>query len=147
MYSPWGYEWLRDRLLAAGRTNPVVFSDPNDPERVVLQIAEANVSKNQLAFECSPPLGSLAANATQINVPPMTTKMVAITGPAGSVVRVRFDGVGFVSETEFTIPDNNNYEFQLGPCPAGQRVVTPQMLDFYVEDGSCSPVAVAVTFK
>jgi hypothetical protein len=73
--------------------------------------------------------------------------MVTITGPIGAVVKVRFDGIAFVSETEFTIPGNGDYEYQLGACPAGQRVVTPQMFDFYVEDGSCSPVAVMVTFS
>ena len=147
MYSPWGYEWLRSRLVLSGRTNPVVYDDEATPGNVVLSVDEANVSKNQLAFECQAPAGQLAANQTSINVAPMATHAVTITGPIGKVVKVRFDGVGFVSETEFTIPGNNNYDFVFGACPAGQRVVTPQMFDFYVEDGSCSPVAVLVTFS
>jgi len=147
MYSPWGYAWLRERLLAAGRTNPTVYEDAAVPGNVVLWIGEANVSKNQLAFECQAPVAELAANQSDMNVPPMSTQMVTITGPIGALVKVRFEGIAFVSETEFTIPGNSNYDFQVGPCPAGQRLVIPQMLDFYVEDGSCSPVAVMVTFK
>ena len=147
MYSPWGHDWLLSRLAAAGRTNPTVTADPALPNNVVLWIGEANVSKNQLAFECQAPVAELAANQATMNVPPMSTAVVTITGPIGAVVKARFEGTGFVSETEFTIPGNSNYDFQFGACPAGQRVVTPQMFDFYVEDGSCSPVAVMVTFK
>ena len=146
MYSPWGYEWLRGRLVLAGRTNPVVYADEDVLGNVMLSVGEANVSKNQLAFECQAPDGQLAANQSSINVAPMATHAVTITGPNGKVVKVRFSGVGFVSETQFTIPGNNNYDFIFGACPAGQRVVEPQMFDFYVEDGSCSPVAVLVTF-
>jgi len=112
-----------------------------------LEVGENNVSRNQLLFDVQPSDAPLAANATEINVPPMTTTMVTITGPVGKAVKVRFPGVGFVSKTNFVIPGNGNYEFQLGACPAGQRVVTPQMFEFYVEDGSCSPVAVMVTFS
>jgi hypothetical protein len=112
-----------------------------------LEVGEENVSKNQLLFDVTPQSGELACNVTDINVPPMTTTMVTVTGPIGTAVKVRFPGVSFVSETEFTIPGNGNYEFQLGACPAGQRVVTPQTFEFYVEDGSCSPVAIPVTFS
>lgn len=149
MYSPWGYKWLLSRLVAAGRTNPSVYSDPNPafPNNVVLSIDEANVSKNQLAFECQAPVTELVANQATMNVPPMSTAVVTITGPIGVLVKVRFEGIGYVSETQFTIPGNGNYDFQFGACPAGQRVVISQMFDFYVEDGSCSPVAVMVTFK
>jgi len=147
MYSPWGYEWLRQRLLVAGRTNPIVYGDDSVLGNVILSIGESNVSKNQLAFECQAPTAELAANQSVMTIPPTTTQKVTITGPIGAVVKVRFDGIGFISETQFTIPGNSNYEFQFGPCPAGQRVVTSQMFDFYVEDGLCSPVAVMVNFK
>lgn len=146
MYQPWGFEWLRSRLIVAERMNPAVY-DGGAPGHVVLSVDDENVSKNQLAFECQAPVGQLAANQASFNVPPMTTHAVTITGPVGKVVKVRFGGIGFVSETEFTIPGNGNYDFVFGACPAGQRVVTPQMFDFYVEDGSCSPVAVLVTFS
>lgn len=157
-HRPWGLTWIKDRLLFAGRTNPMAWftegrSDPSKryellgPTRTItVSIDEANVSKNQMAFELQS-VGSLATNQPNINVPPMSTLAVTITGPVGKVVKVRFDGVGFVSETQFTIPANGNYDFMFGPCPASQRVVMPQMYDFYVEDGSCSPVAVMATFR
>lgn len=146
-YSPHGYTWLYQRLLDAGYTSPAVYDDPDVSGGTILSVAEDNVSKNQLAFDVQPTDGALAANYESLNVAPTFSTSVTITGPVGKPVKVRFEGIGFVSETEFTIPGNNNYEFVLGPCPAGQRVVTPQMYDFYVEDGSCSPVAVMVTFK
>ena len=146
-YTPYGYEWLYQRLLTAGYTNPMVSPDIDVAGNTVLSVGEANVSKNQLAFDVQAPDGELACNYTSLNVPPMASVSVTITGPIGKTVKVRFDGVAFVSETEFVIPGNNNYDFSFGVCPAGQRVVTPQKFDFYVEDGSCSPVEVMVSFK
>jgi hypothetical protein len=146
-YKPYGYEWLHARLLTNGRTNPQIYDDPSSPGSTIVRVDDDNISKNQLKFEMQPSSGQLTCNYTTLNVPPLTTKTVAITGPAGTLVKVRFDGIGFVSETEFTIPGNNNYEFMFGPCTGALRVVSPQMFDFYVEDGSCSPVAVLVTFK
>lgn len=151
MYSPWGHMWLHSRLVLAGRTNPTVYQDPDNPDNIILSVAEANVSKNQLAFECQPPSGPLTADQPSFNVPPMGTHSVRISGQVGKLVKVRFDGIGFVSETQFTIPGPpgaiGSYDFFFGPCPASQRIVSPQMFDFYVEDGSCSPVAVSVTFS
>lgn len=145
-YLPYGYEWIRWRLVENGYTNPAVYESPT-PGHTTVRVDENNVSKNQLAFDAQPADGLLVANATQINVAPTFTMMVTITGPAGKTVKVRFEGIGFVSATQFVIPGNNTYEFAFGPCPADQRVVSPQLFDFYVEDGSCSPVAVKVTFK
>ena len=140
----YGLEWIRDRLILLGRTDPMATE--NNDGTIYVSVKEANVSRNQLLFEMTPPDGPLAVNQTNVNVAPMATHAVTVTGPIGKAVKVRFQGVGFVSETGFTIPGNNNYDFIFGACPAGQRVVTPQMFDFYVEDGSCSPVAVMVTF-
>ena len=145
-YQPWGYLWLRDQLISRGYTSVQIWDDDDVSGGTYISVNENNVSKNQIAFDATPVEGALACNYTTLNVAPTFTTPVTITGPAGKVVKVRFDGVGFVSELEFTIPGNNNYEFVFGPCPTEQRVVTPQMFDFYVEDGSCSPVAVLVTF-
>ncbi len=146
-YSPYGWVWLRDRLLAAGRTNPLVSDDPGTPGNTLLRVDEANVSKSQLAFDVQAQDGELAVNQNSFNVPTSTTHAVTVTGPVGKLVKVRFDGPGGITETEFTIPGNGNYDFIFGPYPTGLRLVVPQMYDFYVEDGSCSPVAVMVTFK
>jgi hypothetical protein len=145
-YHTGGTEWLARRLVAAGR-HFVRTGRTADGSKAFLQVGEANVSANQLLFDVQPVDGQLACNVTSINVAPMSTSMVTITGPIGKTVKVRFKGVAFVSETEFVIPGNNNYEYQLGVCPAGQRVVTPQEFEFYVEDDTCSPVAIMVTFK
>lgn len=146
-YQPYGYEWLRTRLLANGYTNARVQDSATTPGQTCIIVDQKNVSKNQLLFDVRPAAGVLTANVTQTNVPPTFTSIVTITGPAGKTVKVRFDGVGYIQVSQFVIPDNNNYEFAFGPCPAGQRVVSPQLFDFYVEDGSCSPVAVKVTFN
>lgn len=145
-YQPHGYEWIRRRLLSNGYTNPRVY-DGATPGFTLITVDQNGISKNQLIFDTQPADGLLTTNATQINVPPTFTAVVTITGPAGKSVKVRFDGVGFIPVSQFVIPDNNNYNFVFGPCPAGQRVVSPQLFDFYVEDDSCSPVAVRVTFN
>lgn len=146
-YSPYGYDWLYQRLVVAGYTAPRISGDPNVPGGVILSVAENNVSKNQLAFDVQPPAGALACNYSILNIAPGFSTAVTITGPAGKLVKLRFEGIGFLNATEFTIPENNNFEFVFGPIPLGQRIVSPQMYDFYTEDGSCSPIALKVTFK
>lgn len=158
-HSPWGLNYLRDRLLFAGYTNPTVRATNGlteisvcheliaDPRTITVTVDEGNAAKSQLLFDMKAPSGSLTANQSIINVPPLSTQMVTITGPVGKTVKVRFAGVGFVLESQFVIPGSSNYDFQFGACPAGQRVVTPQMYDFYVEDGSCAPVAILATFR
>jgi hypothetical protein len=146
-YQPYGYEWIRRRLIETGYTNPRVYDSATAPGSTCVVVEEKHVSKNQLLFDAQPAAGTLTTNAAQINVPPTTTALVTITGPAGKTVKVRFDGIGYIAVSQFVMPPNNNYEFLFGPCPAGQRIVSPQHFDFYVEDGSCSPVAVKVTFN
>jgi len=143
---PTGLDWIRGRLVIRGYHNVSIMSS-SGPNQFVITVGEANVSKNQLLTDMWPPSGKLTANQIELNVPPLSTQMVTISGAVGKVVKVRFGGVGFVQEHEFVMPGSGNYEFQFGACPAGQRVVTPQLYDFYAEDGLCSPVGVLVTFR
>ena len=144
-HSPHGLAWIVWRLESAGYHFVSATQSATDTFRV--EVGEANVSKNQMLFDMQPADGQLACNFTSLNVAPPSTRAITITGPVGKEVKVRFSGVCFLNETEFTIPGNNNHNFVLGPCPSYMRVVEPQLVDFYVEDGSCSPVAVLVTFK
>lgn len=144
-YYPHGTAWMQWRLGQMGYTNPKAWLDPDDGF-FYLRIDENNISKNQLAVDVLPADGRLNCSHAILNVAPSFSTPITITGPVGKTVKARFDGIGFVMETSFVIP-GGGYQFVLGPCPIGMAVVTPQMYDFYVEDGSCSPVAVLVTFK
>jgi len=144
-FFPGGQTWMKWRLEQANYHDVGVWTNPTQ-SRWYLRVLEPNVSRNQLLFDIQPAETKLACNHISTNVPPMSTQAVTVTGPPGKTVKVRFDGIAFVSETEFVLPGNGNYNYIFGPCPAGQRVVIPQQFEFYVEDGSCSPVAVQVTF-
>jgi len=146
-FKPDGYEWLRQRLLAAGRKSPAVYDDGEVIGNTILRVNDLNISKNQLLFEVQPSESGLTANQALVEIPHLSAAKVAITGPAGKTVKVKFEGFSFLPLTTFVIPQNNNFEFQFGPAPLGARMVVPQTFVFYVEDGSCSPVAVSVLFK
>jgi len=139
---------MQNRLADVGYTNPLVAWDPSDlysTTQILIRVDENNQSKNQIAFDVTPP-NALSANKTLLNVTPGSWDSVRITGPEGVTVKMRFDGIGFVTTTEFVMP-TNGYTVQFGPCPLGQAVVEPQLYHFYVEGTSVAPVGVTATFR
>jgi len=143
---PGGTNWMAWRLDQVGYTNAQAYPDFENSGVYYLRVDESNVSKNQLAFDVSPADGTLTLDQAEINVPPMSTKNVLVTGPAGKTVKVRFDGVGFVQTVEFQLDGSGHYSYKFGAAPASQRIVKPQQYEFYVEDGSTAPVALLATF-
>lgn len=145
-FAPGGTNWMASRLAEVGYTNAQAYPDYSNAGVYYLRVDEPNVSKNQLAFDVGPIDGALTLDHYTINVPPLTTKNVLVTGPANKAVKVRFEGVGYVQEVSFQLSGGGTYSYKFGASPAGQCVVTPQQYEFYVEDGSTAPVALLATF-
>lgn len=144
-YAPHGFEWMVDRLLAVGYTNPRVGASPREG-LFFIQVDELHISNNQLKFDVTPST-QLTVDRSSFNIAPGGRDAVQVRGPAGTEISVRFSGLSFTIMESFTILDSGAYNFQINACPANQRVLDPQLYDFYVPGTSVSPVAVWVTFR
>ena len=147
-YYPGGTAWMAGRLASLGYQDTRSWYN-NDTGLYYLCVEQDHISKNQLAFDVNPPDGSLTVSRDSINVTPggQDWGIIRVYGPVGETVNVRFAGTGYLTSTQFEIPQGGFYNFQFGPCPAGQFVVEPQAYEFYVEGYRISPVVVLATFR
>lgn len=146
-HEPYGTQWIIDRLTAIGYSGVLIYKLQEDPKNFYIHVKEDHVSKNQLAFDMSPTRGYITIGATLINVEPGTAKLVEIVGPVNETVKVRFSGIGFISQRSFVMPQTGRFNFQFGPCPSNMAVTEPQTYHFYVDGIDIAPAAVKVTFR
>ena len=143
-FGPKGFQWMSERLKAAGYLNPQAGECP-ETNNYFLRVDDLHVSKNQLKFDVDSNK-TLTVDRPVLNVLSGSAGTVVVKGPPGYTVKLQFQGVGVVKQTSFLMPQNGSFIFQFGPCPTGLAIVVPQQYTFFVEGTSVAPVAVSVTF-